>query len=317
MKSLSPTKKLLIYDALFSRKKLTPQENHRYDQLLKGFKGEKKLEKLFHKGNNEKITALFSCLYEHNSQEFQIDCTLITSDIIYLLEVKNYSGNYSMRNNSIYYLPTNQEINNPINQLTRTEILFKNMLSEMKINMQVRSFIVFVNRNFVLYNVSEEMPIILPPQIERFFQKTNENAYAPTDQTTRIAERLLHRNKQESTYERRPKYEISECRRGLFCMYCHTVLNRAGRQTFGCGRCNKKYNVEEVVLYAVAQYHLLFPEKKIRVEKLLDWCGDEISDGYMRRILTKHLRNMPKSRYSYYYFQDKQLPFRLLSQKYK
>lgn len=317
MKSLSPTKKLLIYDALFSRKKLTPQENHRYDQLLKGFKGEKKLEKLFRKGNYNKITALFSCLYEHNSQEFQIDCTLITSDTIYLLEVKNYSGNYSMRNNSIYYLQTNREINNPINQLTRTEILFKNMLAELKINMQVRSFIVFVNKNFVLYNASEELPIILPPQIVRFFQKTNANAYAPTGHTTKIIEKLLQRNKYESNYERRPNYNISECKRGSFCMYCHTRLDRTGRQIFKCRQCNKKFNVEEVVLYAVSQFHLLFPEKKIRIEKILDWCGDEISDGYMRKILTKHLENMPKSRYSYYYFQDKQLPLRLLSRKYE
>lgn len=317
MKTLNPTTKLLIYDTLSSRKQLTHEESHRYDQLLKGFKGEKKLEKLFYQGNYNKIIPLFSCLYEHDSREFQIDCTLITSDTIYLLEVKNYSGNYSMRNNSIHYLPTNREISNPINQINRTEILFKNMLADMKINMQVRSYIVFVNQNFVLYNASEELPIILPPQIERFFQITNENAYMSTEQTKKIAEKLRQGNKNKSIYERRPKYDISECRRGLFCMHCHAGLDRVGRQTFKCEQCDKNYHVDEAVLYAVAEFHLLFPDKKIRVEKILDWCGDAVSAKFIGRVLARNLSKVAKSRYTYYYFEDKQQPFLLLSRKYK
>lgn len=316
MKLLRPTTELLIYDSLFTRKQLSPQENHRYIQLQKGYEGEKRLEKLFQKGNYNKIAALFSNLYEYDAREFQIDCTLITSDAIYLLEVKNYAGNFTMRNNNLYYLETNREITNPLNQLKRTELLFKNMLADLKINIQVRSFIVFVNETFVLYNASENLPIVLPPQVERFFQKINQNVYTLTEQTSKITKILMQQHKSTSNFERRPIYDILDCRRGLFCMHCHAKLKRAGRQTFKCKQCNKKSIADKAVLYAIAQFHLLFPEKKITIGDLLDWCGHMVSEGFMRNVFKKYLEAVPKSKYTYYYFKNKQVPYELLIRKY-
>lgn len=316
MKSLTPTPMLLIYDTLFSRKKLTPQESQRYKQLQKGFIGEKKLEKLYYKGNYKNIMALFSCLYEHNEQEFQIDCTLVTSDTIYLLEVKNYSGNYTIHNNKIYYLKTRQEISNPFSQIERTELLFKSMLKDLKINLQVRSYIVFINKNLVMYNTSEELPIIFAPQIERFFQKVNANAYKPTKYTTKLTEKLLQQQMKTSSYSRYPKYDILECTRGLFCSYCHAKLKRLHRRKFVCTQCDKSVSLEKALMFAVAQFHLLFPDEKMKIKSLLDWCGNEVSDAILRRVLTDKLNVVPKSRYTYYYFESEDDLKRILSKKY-
>src|SRR5699024_2799537 len=98
---------------------------------------------------------------------------------------------------------------------------------------------------------------------------------------------------------------------------CHAGLDRVGRQTFKCEQCDKNYHVDEAVLYAVAEFHLLFPDKKIRVEKILDWCGDAVSAKFIGRVLARNLSKVAKSRYTYYYFEDKQQPFLLLSRKYK
>src|SRR5699024_1562885 len=157
---------------------------------------------------------------------------------------------------------------------------------------------------------------ILPPQIERFFQITNENAYVSTEQTRRISEKLLQRNKNKSFYERRPKYDISECRRGLFCMYCYAELDRVGRRNFTCKQCSEKYNADDSIMYAVAQFHLLFPDKKIRVEKILDWCGDVVSDGYIRKVLKNYLRVISRSRYTHYDFEKEQDCSLILSKKF-
>lgn len=316
MKSLAPPTSLLLYESLHSRKRLSPQERQRFEQLRKGYLGEKRLESLLKAGNYKNIEPLYDCLFEVDEREVQIDCILLTSERIFLLEVKNYTGDYYWKNNHIYYLQTHKEVYNPINQLSRTEFLFKQLLNELQVNIPVCSRVVFVNFDFKLYGSLVDMPMIYPSQIKRFLQKTNNNAPYLTDHTRKLAKILTERGKRVSTYARYPKYNLTELKRGVFCKNCSSELIRQGQLIFTCPVCCEDDDIKEVVFYAIAQFHLLFPRKKITTTSIKKWCGDIFSKSFLRSFLNTHFNVVRKSRYTYYFFEDERKHIELLSQKY-
>src|SRR5699024_9051922 len=100
---------------------------------------------------------------------------------------------------------------------------------------------------------------------------------------------LTNRKKNRSDYERLPEYTLSQMKRGTFCGDCFEELQRTKRQSFLCLNCKQHYHVDDVVLFAVAQFHILFPEKKITVSSIMDWCAGNVSKKVIRRILCANL----------------------------
>lgn len=237
--------------------------------------------------------------------EFEVDCILLTTDTIFLLEVKNYSGDFYVENGKISILQTRAEIFNPVSQLDRTELLFKRLLNELHIKMKVVSYVVFINYNFMLYGASTHQPIIFPSQIKRFLQKINTNAPALHKESYHIANTLIERRKTKSFFERLPNYHISRLKQGVFCWYCFKKLNRKSRSSFKCTRCDNVYAIEDVINHAIAQFHLLFPDKKITNKKISAWCGHVLSRDYLRRILNKNFKVIEKGSHTYYCYKNK------------
>lgn len=306
---------LLIYEVLLSRKSLTSKEMRQYERLSKGFIGENKLRQHLQKLDATNALPLFDCLFEVNGQEIQIDCLLLTAQTILLLEVKNYSGDYYLQNNKVYHLETNHEIYNPINQIERTEFLFNQLLREMRVDFSVRSFILFINRDFMLYGADQRMPMIFSSQVERFLNKQLENAGRMTDRLGHFAEQLIARQKAQSRYERLPTYSFSDLKRGLFCWRCHGELMRDGQLYFSCGSCAEAFHIDDVVMYALAQFQLLFPEEKITTKIIQEWCGGVVSRTFMSRFLRKSLEVTLNGGHTYYTFKNKRDPLNIIKEK--
>lgn len=311
--SLHAPHQLLFYESLIPRTNLFPQEKQRYEQIHKGFIGEKKLEKYILSDDYRKIIPLYNNLFEVSETEFQVDCILLTSDTIFLLEVKNYTGDYYNENGQIAILQTGIEIFNPVSQLDRTELLFKRLLNEKQIKMKIRSFVIFINFNFMLYGASTRQPIIFPSQIKRFLQKTNVNAPALRKDIYQLAKKLIARRKTRSFYERLPNYNMSQLKQGVFCWYCFAKLNRESRSSFACLRCDHKYEIEEVIIYAIAQFHLLFPHKEITNKQITEWCGRVLSRDYIGKILNKNFNVIEKGSQTHYRYKNKDEHLSLLA----
>lgn len=307
----------LIYEMLLSRKDLTSQEQQRYERRRNGLIGELKLWQYIHELKPSNLVSLFDCLFEMNGQEFQIDCLLITSDTIFLLEVKNYSGDYYLEDNKIYHLRSRNEIYHPLTQIDRAEFLFRQLLREMRIDLQVRSYVLFINESFMLYGASVQLPMIFPSQVRRFLLKREENAGRMTERVRHFVNQLMARQKAQSRYEQLPVYSYLELRRGLFCWQCHGELIRDGQLYFSCSRCAGAFHIDDVVMYAVAQFQLLFPDRKIMTKDIREWCGEVVSRTYISRFLRKNLEVTLNSGHTYYTFKNENDPLRIIKEKTK
>lgn len=317
MELITPPTSLLHYETLNSRKGLSPKEIQGFEQVKKGFMGEKKLAHLLSNSTYENLLPIFGSLFEVGDSEVQIDCMLLIRDRIFLLEVKNYTGDYCLENGNLYLFPNKTQVHNPLAQLDRAELLIKRMLKEMRIHLEVQSYLVFIHSSFLLYGSTPQLPMIFYPQLNRFLQKLNANARPLTVEVVKLAEVLTNRRKERSAYERLPNYELAQLKRGVFCPKCSANLRRTGRRRFTCLACACDWDAEDVILYAVAQYHFLFPEEPISTLKMVNWCGDEFASSFMREVLQKHLDVVRCRNRFYYYFQRPNAHIEILSKKYE
>lgn len=308
---------LLLYEALHPRKNLSPREKQRYEQLHKGFIGEKKVKELLHSIQLANVIPLFNCLFDVEETEIQIDCILLTGDTIFLLEIKNYVGDYFLENDKIYSVQTKKQIRDPLIQLERADYLFNKLLEQLQVNMKVRSYVAFVNKHFTLYNASLQLPMIFPSQIKRFLQKIDANGSALMKSTEQLAEMLVRVRKEKSEYERLPEYDITQLKRGVFCKECFKKLERKGQQTFSCLHCIQDFHINDLIRHAIAQYHLLFPDKRITTKSITEWCGHVFSRVFVSKFLNKELNRKLNGSHTYYTFKNEREHLILLSQKYK
>jgi hypothetical protein len=165
----SETKELLILRSLNSRLNLSTKEKQYYINLEKGYEGEKKFEKLLENQLSD-FLILSDLLLEKNNTVFQIDSTLIFQKKIHLFEVKNYEGDFYIEKD-IWYSRSGTEINNPLEQLKRSESLFRRLLQDLRLTLPVEAHLIFINPEFTLYQAPMNLPIILPTQLNHFIKK--------------------------------------------------------------------------------------------------------------------------------------------------
>lgn len=298
-----PSKELQLLIHLHPRMNFSTAENGNFNNLQKGHFGEVKLYHLLKNEKSSNHIILFDLLLESNNTESQIDCLLIDQQTIILLEVKNYEGDFYMERDQWYVVGSGKEIRNPLQQLQRSEFLMKQLLQKLNVKMTIKSYVVFVNEAFTLYQVPLGLPYIFPTQLQRFIQKQNANSKTPTTLQHRLAEKLIAMNMEESVHSRLPVYKYEQLRKGIICSSCFQFLSHFTKVKFICKNCETEEAIESAVMRSVEEFALLFPDRKITTSAVWEWCQVVESKKMIRRILTKHMKIIPKGRSSHFLFQ--------------
>src|SRR5690625_2688818 len=119
---------LTLYNFLQVRKTLSPEEETIFNNLQKGYIGEQNFVKFLNKNLQDEKLLLNSLTLSYNNSTFQIDSLLFWHDTIYLFEVKNFEGDFYIKEKNWYIAPSGKEINNPLIQLARSESLLRQLI---------------------------------------------------------------------------------------------------------------------------------------------------------------------------------------------
>ncbi|MBO1003963.1 nuclease-related domain-containing protein [Pseudogracilibacillus auburnensis] len=297
-----PSKELIIFNHLYPRMNFSANEKLTYDNLKKGFIGEEKFYHILKKTLDPYQLVLFNLLLESNNTEFQIDNTIIIQNTIFLFEVKNFEGDYYFEGNKWYIVSSRKEIRNPLLQLQRTEFLFKQILQKLNVNFDVKSYIIFINEEFTLYQSPLGLPIIFPTQLNRFIKDLNSQPQKLTAHHTKLAKQLMEIHIEESRHSRLPKYEYNQLKKGIVCRFCPGFMSYLSYKKLVCNKCGEEEEIASSVMRSVAEFNLLFPEIKITTRAIHEWCVVVESKKTIRKILLKHLTFIQHGKYSYYAF---------------
>lgn len=300
LKPRSESPELLILSALSSRKNFTEKEKQYYVGLEKGYEGEIKFDKLMETHLNE-IPFLDDLLLEQNNSLFQIDSLGCSKDGLYLFDIKNFEGDFILEGDT-WKSTTGTEIKNPYHQLIRCETLLKKYLLERKVNLPIKSYLIFINPHFTLYNAPQSPAIILPTQLDRFIEKLQMDMSNPGTKHTKLVEHILTDHRPSYPNTNLPKYEYSELRKGTFCQSCSSLMtpsmDRLGKLI--CSGCAGVESLELAILRSVKDFEVLFPKKKVTTMAIFEWCEGIVSIRTILRILNMHFRKIGQGKATYY-----------------
>src|SRR5699024_12019603 len=82
---------------------------------------------------------------------FQLDTLLIFNQTVYLFEVKNYQGEFQLEKDHLHCYTTGKNYRNPLHQLKRSELMLTDLLSNMDMNFQIKSYLIFIKNIYNLF----------------------------------------------------------------------------------------------------------------------------------------------------------------------
>lgn len=260
---------LNIFEVLSSRMRLENDDYYYYLNLKKGFEGEKHFDAYTEKCGKECL-ILNDLQLEIRRSSFQIDTLLICSDRILLFEIKNYEGVHLWGRDK-FTKPNGIVMENPSMQLQKTRVRLELLLLELRCQMEVEAFVVFVNPEFTLLGAPNEEGFILPSQISGYFRNI-QMASLPGVEQRKLAEILtkLHRNDYPI---KMPEYRYDQLKKGIPCTGCGALFETFTGRTHECANCGKRVNVKNAIKAGISDFRMLFPQEKVTSPRMADWCG--------------------------------------------
>ncbi|MBD8069095.1 nuclease-related domain-containing protein [Bacillus sp. PS06] len=269
-----------------------------YQILEKGYRGEREFDNLM-VDFSENLLVLNDLLLEYNGTLFQIDSLMISSNSIYLFEVKNFEGDYLIENDT-WYSPSKSEIKNPLLQLQRTESLIRRLLKELRCHIPIETYLFFVNPEFQLYQTPQNAPIVFPSQHKRFIKKNTSKQVTLKDSHSKLAQQLLSLNIIESPYSRLPEFDFDTLDKGISCTSCQSLDTFLVKTKLICKHCGCKEDYSSAVLRSVDEFKLLFPNLKLTTNQIHEWCNTSKAKKTIRKILANNFKKRGRSVSSYY-----------------
>ncbi len=297
-----PPLELQVLSHLSSRMDLPVSSHNNLRNLKKGYEGERTFFNLLTENIHREHISLYDLLLESNQTEFQIDHLLITQNKIILNEIKNYEGDFLIKDTDWYAIPTRKEIRNPLLQLQRSEFLLRQLLQQIGSPIQIEANIVFINPKFMLYQAPYTQSLIFPAQINRYMHQLNSIPSIPTIQIRKLAGELVFRHKSEYSRMRLPDYQYDQLRKGIICPSCRGILNKFSRVNLQCTRCGNKESIDSAAKRSIVEFHLLFPTRPITISAIYEWCGMIVSKYMIRKILSHHLTRISSGRSTQYIY---------------
>ncbi len=302
-KERTESDELKLFRSLNNRMVLPSKEKKIYLYLEKGYKGEVIFDQLTERLDANKFLILNDLRMETNSTNFQIDTSIISQEIFFPCEVKNYEGDYYYKSDQFYAM-NDTEIQNPLDQIKRSDTLLRQKLHKKRYPLPIKSNVFFVNPAFTLYQAPLEKPIIYPTQLTRFFEELNSKPSILNYNHYKLAEYLTKEHKTFSPYTRLPPYNYEHLKKGPSCVSCFSLSVIAAETKLICRACGCVEKVEDGILRCVRELQLLFPNKKITTNLVFEWCKVIESRKQLRRILKKHYKTIGTRHFTYYIIKE-------------
>ena len=300
LKSRTESDLVKLLGFLNTRMILSEDDLKQYLNLKKGYEGEVAFDQLTAANLTSDIYVLNDIMLEINHSKFQIDSSLIIQDTIFPCEVKNFEGNYFLKDDEFYFCGAKSPITNPLHQVKRAETLLQQYLKKNGFYFRIVPYLVFINPKFFLYHAPQNDSIIFPPHLSSFMEKLNSKTSNPNGKQQKLADKMIADHIIESPYPKLPHYEYHSLEKGLTCAICNSFFISCDDRKAKCDQCGFVEEIELAVVRSVEEFKLLFPDLKITTNIIHDWCRVVESRKTIRKFLKKNYKAVGYGQWAFY-----------------
>lgn len=241
-------------------------------------------------------------LYDYHinhKNRVQIDFLIVTDDALLHLEIKHYSGDYTIKDGQLM-----NEFGNmfytPFQQLRRANHELNCLISHFKISKPIQSYLIFTNPKFTLKSsIPNQLNILLPTELHKLkYMFKNKNSIEN--------ENILHMFQQEHRdfshiYKNINRVPMSCLRPGLKCPKCrrlNTITVEGRKKNLQCRICHYKDIRQNVYLFNLLELNLCKGEA-FTLSEAQEWCGVE-NRHTIRRVCEKYFNSTNKNPKKYF-----------------
>lgn len=274
---------LIMLEALNKRMRLDTNDRLNYLNTISGYEGECQLD-----GRTEQLKrclVLNDLFLKTNGVSFQIDALVVTRKKLLIYEVKNHEGEYIYKEEHLHKIKTSVNILNPMYRLTRTKLLFEQLLKRNGYaDFQVEAYLVFINPNFTLYECPVQPSILRASDLDRHFEQLPISLEPLTQRHTVLSNRLCELIIPDEIDFNLPKYTYAELKKDIFCLTCGAVVPSPLGKFTTCQHCLKIVPTIVLICEHIRDYQYLFPNAAVTVSAIYDWCGGKVSKKRIRAV---------------------------------
>ncbi|PRY74534.1 nuclease-related domain-containing protein [Alkalibacterium olivapovliticus] len=287
-----------ILESLNFRKILSSSEKTQFENQVKGFNGEKQFDNELKRACIDGL-VINDLLLKASDTYYQIDSLLITTDRIYLYEIKNYSGTFHFRDGNLYS-ESGHIIQSHSAQADRKKAYLHNLLLKYGNQKTISTYVVYINPDFYIYSLPKMDSVIFSGQLANHFKDIKNNAPFLSESSFKMADKLVSLHDDCYRPSNLPEYEFTQLKKGILCPDCFSFDFTASRQFRICSNCGCREKTSEAILRSVEEYRLLFPEKQITKHLIYLWCGSVWSVSRIQDVLSSNFHTHYSGRSSYY-----------------
>lgn len=295
---------LLYYEALSARTALTKIEAGKFKTYKNGYEGELMYDELFNSIGHDNILIYRDVFLKIDNSVTQYDSLIISDKGIISNEIKNFTGNCTVRNGNWfrgdYPIP-----NNAFSQLNRALGKLMELRNSAKADFNVSGKLVFPNDTFTFHSDDQSNwdKMILRSGIRDYFHQFNQ-ARITTGNRAQYISRLISERIVENTYFN-PQTDKTRLKFGLYCGNCGSFNLNKKRFHLTCNKCGCTECNETHLLRAMNDYKFLFYNHPTTRNNLLEFIDNDIPVHTVSRFLSKHCfqhKNGNISNYTFKYF---------------
>lgn len=292
---------LQYLEVLHQRGGLTTEEEKEYQKLLKGYQGETQFDKMCRYFLSAEFITIDDITLQLGKSVTQIDKLIAEEKVLWVVEIKNYQGNYRYENNC---WTVNGKIlsNNICEQLSRACRITQQILNQKGIKMTVKGVLIFINPRSEVKIVDSVNELVLSPnQIPQWlmslkapsksmaWQSAIEDYRIPNYRTTRI-----------TTAER-----FAKLKKGIRCPNCGSFATKKQHyHTLECS-CGYFQVKEKAILRTISEYGIIRYDISLKKKDIHEFIGKEYSLAYIETLLKKHFKRIGDT----YYYENKGVNF--------
>ncbi len=281
-------------ETLAKRLTLFKDEKEKLEDLKKGYAAECSLDRLQNFLTEEKLPCIDDLYLETHDSCVQIDKLLVVDKVVYVVDVKNYSGKYTFSENEWVKneMPLQENIFEQLHNAMRA--VKRVLLQAGADDLTVKGVLVFMNPNATID--------IKDPVTDLVYDVRTVSGWL-IDLATKVTaaeddswcEVLKENSLKNFKYTKAlATARVDYLKRGILCRDCAQVDTKRTRYSYKCYSCIDQSIHSEpretAYVRTICEYGTIFRERDLVFHDLVAFFGSKIDKQYLRKILKKHFK---------------------------
>ncbi len=231
---------------------------------------------------NQNLIHIKNFMFEYDDdKECQIDNLVITSNLVYIFEIKNLNVDLVIDNNDTWKFENGQVMNkSPMGQALSQKFILQQLFKEINVPLSVESFVVFMNPAQMIYGLYPGNNVLLSFQLDKklpYILKPNNYDFSE------IRGIIESRRKLVTKYYKPFEFDVKTMKKGIVCDKCFNFIEKVSSRNLICRSCNKRVSMKEAMDMIISELNAYNPDLKMSSNDVNKLTGGIISSPTVRK----------------------------------